>query len=73
MKHISAKLDIEAYIKFRYICRCHYYRPMTKQLARLAMQFIADYEKEHGDIFLEEYTSDHIANTQKSCYIEKNE
>lgn len=62
MKYISAKLDIKTYIKFRYICRCHYYRPMTKQLARLAMQFIADYEKEHGEILIEEYPQHHIAN-----------
>ena len=55
MKYISAKIDIETYIKFRYICRCHYYRPMSKQLARFISQFISDYEKEHGKICIEKY------------------
>ena len=56
MKYISARIDKETYLKFRYICRCHFYRPMGKQLARFVAKFIADYEMEHGEISIEEFT-----------------
>ena len=57
MKHIATKINIETYIKFRYICRCHYYQPITTQLARLISQFISDFDKEHSEISIAEFIS----------------
>ncbi|MBP3648204.1 MAG: hypothetical protein J6K73_00305 [Clostridia bacterium] len=52
-RHIGFRVDAELLAKFRYVCD-YEGRSATAQLIRLMQKFIAQYEKEFGEIKLEE-------------------
>ena len=52
-KHLGIEVDPELHYKLRYIAK-YEGRSANSQLIKLMLQFIADYEKEHGKINLEE-------------------
>ncbi len=52
-KHFGLRVDAEIPAKFRYVCG-YEGRSANSQLIQLMLRCIADYEKEHGKITLEE-------------------
>lgn len=48
-KHFGLRVDGEILAKFRYVCS-YEGRSANSQLIRLMLQFIAEYEEEHGKI-----------------------
>ena len=52
-KHFGLRVDKDVLAKFRFICD-YVGRSANKQLVQLMLQFIADYEKDHGKIELTE-------------------
>lgn len=52
-KHFGQRVDAEILAKFRYVCG-YEGRSANSQLIQLMLRCIADYEKEHGKITLEE-------------------
>lgn len=52
-KHFGLRIDGDILAKFRYVCG-YTGRSANSQTIRLMLKFIADYEKEHGKIDLDE-------------------
>ena len=52
-KHFGLRVDGELLAKFRYVCG-DTGRSANSQLVQLMRKFVADYEKEHGKIKLDE-------------------
>ena len=52
-KHFGLRVDAEILAKFRYVCG-YVGRSANSQIIQLMLKFIANYEKEHGKIILEE-------------------
>lgn len=52
-KHFGLRVNGDILAKFRFICD-YVGRSANKQLVQLMLQFIADYEKDHGKIELPE-------------------
>lgn len=52
-KHFALRVDGEILAKFRYVCS-YVGRSANSQIIQLMLKFIADYEKEHGKIDLNE-------------------
>ena len=52
-KHFGLRVDGEILAKFRYVC-AYEGRSANSQLIRLMQKFITQYEKEFGEIKLEE-------------------
>ena len=52
-KHFGLRVDGDILAKFRYVCG-YTGRSANSQIIQLMLRFIADYEKEHGKIDLEE-------------------
>ena len=52
-KHFGLRVDAEILAKFRYVCG-YTGRSANRQIIQLMLKFIADYEREHGKIVLEE-------------------
>ncbi|MBQ9646827.1 MAG: Arc family DNA-binding protein [Oscillospiraceae bacterium] len=48
-KHFGLRVDARILAKFRYVCGYHG-RSANSQLIQLMVQFIAEYEHEHGKI-----------------------
>lgn len=51
-KHFGLRVDADILAKFRYVSE-YEGRSANSQLIRLMVKFIAEYEKEHGKIVLE--------------------
>ena len=51
-KHFGLRVDGEILAKFRYVCG-YTGRSANAQIIQLMLKFIAEYEKEHGKIDLE--------------------
>lgn len=56
-KHFGLRVDGEILAKFRYVC-AYEGRSANSQLIRLMQKFIAQYEKEFGEIKLEQTLSE---------------
>ena len=52
-KHFGLRVDGTILAKFRYVCGYHG-RSANSQIIQLMLQFIAEYEKEHGKISAED-------------------
>lgn len=52
-KHFGLRVDAHILAKFRYVCG-YVGRSANSQLIQLMLKFIADYEKRHGKIELNE-------------------
>lgn len=52
-KHFGLRVDGEILAKFRYVCK-YTGRSANSQIIQLMLRFIANYEKEHGKIDLDE-------------------
>lgn len=52
-KHFGLRVDADILAKFRYVCR-YVGRSANSQIIQLMLKFIANYEKEHGKINLNE-------------------
>ena len=52
-KHFGLRVDGEILAKFRYVCG-YVGRSANSQIIQLMLRFIQSYEKEHGEIDLEE-------------------
>lgn len=52
-KHFGLRVDGELLSKFRYVCG-YTGRSANSQIIQLMRKFVADYEKEHGKIQLDE-------------------
>lgn len=52
-KHFGLRVDGNILAKFRYVCG-YVGRSANSQIIQLMLQFIADYEKDHGKIELPE-------------------
>ena len=52
-KHFGLRVDGDILAKFRYVCG-YVGRSANSQIIQLMLKFIADYEKEHGKIDLDE-------------------
>ena len=52
-KHFGLRVDGDILAKFRYVCS-YVGRSANSQIIRLMLNFIANYEKEHGKIDLNE-------------------
>ena len=52
-KHFGLRVDGEILAKFRYVCG-YEGRSANSQLIQLMLRFIAEYEKEHGKIQLDD-------------------
>ena len=52
-KHFGLRVDGTILSKFRYVCGYHG-RSANSQIIQLMLQFIAEYEKEHGKISSED-------------------
>lgn len=54
-KHFGLRVDGELLSKFRFVCG-YEGRSANSQIIQLMRKFVADYEKEHGKIRLDEET-----------------
>lgn len=52
-KHFGLRVDGEILAKFRYVCS-YTGRSANSQIIQLMLRFIANYEKEHGKIELDD-------------------
>ena len=52
-KHFGLRVDGTILAKFRYVCE-YEGRSANSQIIQLMLRFIADYEKEHGKIHMED-------------------
>lgn len=52
-KHFGLRVDADILAKFRYVCG-YTGRSANSQIIQLMLKFIANYEKEHGKIDLDE-------------------
>jgi len=52
-KHFGLRIDGEVLAKFRYVC-AYQGRSANSQIIQLILRFIADYEKKHEEIPLED-------------------
>lgn len=52
-KHFGLRVDGDILAKFRYVCS-YVGRSANSQIIQLMLRFIADYEKEHGKINMDD-------------------
>ena len=52
-KHFGLRVDGDILAKFRYVCG-YVRRSANSQIIQLMLRFIADYEKEHGKINIDD-------------------
>lgn len=55
-KHFGLRVNGDILAKFRYVC-AYVGRSANSQIIQLMLKFIANYEKEHGEINLDEITN----------------
>ena len=53
-KHFGLRIDSEILAKFRFVC-AYTGRSANSQIIQLILKFIANYEKEHGEIQAEDF------------------